>query len=159
MTSKVPPSQSAPETEGGEAEPASTSWIEQPETVKRLQILVIALGAVLILGFATVIGRIAYLALQPAETTVADTQKQAQPDIETPSSARSELAAQTGSAAGNREVTEFVVSLPEGAIVKSMSPVANGILVHIDTGRQTEALVIDTETGAIKSRFRFTTGK
>ncbi len=158
MTSKVPPSQSAPETDGNEAEPASTSWIEQPETVRRLQILVIALGAVLILGFATVIGRIAYLALQPAETTVADTQKRAQQGVETPTSTRSDLAAQSGSAAGNG-TTEFVVSLPEGATVKSMSPVANGILVHIDTGGQTEALVIDTETGAIKSRFRFTPDK
>lgn len=121
--------------------------------MRRLQILVVALGAVLVIGFATVIGRIAYLALQPAQPPVASSGSKAKPGEANKVTAPAKSAEPTNAEAN--PVTDIVIPLPQGANVKAITPLSDGLLVHIETVGGTEALVIDRKTGAVKSRFRF----
>jgi hypothetical protein len=154
MTSNAPDLKSASQAENDGAEAASTSWIEQPATVRRLQILVIFLGVVLIFGFAAVIGRIAYLALQPTPSTVAGSPSQAKPEATDRVTAGTEAAA-PGNPQSPQTSTELIVPLPAGASLKQITPFDGNLLIQFEKDGMVGALLVDAETGRIKRRYRF----
>ncbi|MEQ8825033.1 MAG: hypothetical protein RIC14_11730 [Filomicrobium sp.] len=157
MTGNAETSQQPSKDELSEAETASSSWIEHPTTVQHLQTLVIVLGVVLIIGFATVIGRIAYLAMNSEDGNVATTTAQGNQDHAAKVTGANGL---TGPASETSSATvssgpDLIIPIPPNAHIKQITPTAGGLLVRFDDPRGTAAYLIDAQTGAIKRRYRF----
>lgn len=124
-------------------DPDFRSWVNHPKNVARLQTLVIVLGVFVVLGFATVIARIAYLTLyQPGdETTAAVSAKPAPSRLTAPP---------TGAA------LEQSIELPPGAVVENIQPMGEGsLMVRYRDPRGTGMMVIDANSGAILRKWRF----
>jgi len=94
--------------------------------VKILKIVVIFLGVLLLVGFAVVIGRIAYLATQPG--------------------------AGIGSATQAQNVN---VDLPSGATIRQTTVSGDRMTVEYSARDQTGIVVISLTTGRIVSRITF----
>lgn len=132
-----------PHSKSESAEHTSHSWFEHPKTVKRLQILVVVLGIILIAGFAAVIGRIGYLALQPVQDTPT-------PKVTTPGPA-------TTSTTMFRN--EGAISLPTGAKIEHMAVSADTLAIHYRNADGQGILIIDPATGKTKHHLRMVPGK
>ena len=127
-----------PDAETDSSKHKSNSWVEHPRTVKRLQILVVVLGIILIAGFAAVIGRIAYLAVQPAQQTAAAKTTELEPATTSTTLFRNEAA----------------ISLPAGARIEHMA-IGPGILaVHYKSADRQGILIIDPASGEEKQHLR-----
>lgn len=139
MTSSDAKPESVPtNTEPDSSEHTSNSWVEHPRTVKRLQIVVVALGIVLIAGFAAVIGRIAYLAVQPAQEAAAAKTTVLEPATTSTTLIRNEAA----------------VSLPAGAKIEHMAIGPGALAVHYKSAEGQGILIIDPASGEEKQHLR-----
>ncbi len=137
-SSDAKPESVPPNAETDSSEHKSNSWVEHPRTVQRLQIIVVMLGIILIAGFAAVIGRIVYLALQPEQETTA-----AKPTALEPATTSTTLFR-----------NEAAVSLPAGAKIEHMA-IGPGILaVHYRSADGQGILIIDPESGETKQHLR-----
>ncbi|MBU1211742.1 MAG: hypothetical protein KJ587_10775 [Alphaproteobacteria bacterium] len=124
-------------------DPGFKSWINHPRTVARLQILVIVLGIVVIAGFATVIGRIAYLTLYQSNS---DSSASVATDTRT-----MRIAVPPATAA-----LEQRIELPPGAIVEDLRPMSDGsLMVRFRDARGTGMMVFDADSGALRRHWRF----
>ncbi len=126
-----------PHSEPNNGDHTSNSWIEHPRTVKRLQILVVVLGIILIVGFASVIGRIVYLALQPVQETAA----------------RKTTALETAIKSTTLFRNEAAIPLPTGAKIEHMAIGAGMLAVHYRNKDGQGILIIDPATGETKQHF------
>lgn len=102
--------------------------ISEPDArqVRILKIVVISLGILLLLGFAVVIGRIAYLATQPGRGI--------------------------GAAPALEDVT---VALPPGAVIRQTSVSGDRMTVHYESPQQAGVIIVNLTTGRIVSRIGF----
>lgn len=105
---------------------------ETPRNVRILQIIVVVLGIILIVGMATVIGRIAYLMMRPASEITATAPY---PDPETP----------------------VDLALPGGSNVTSISLDGSQLAVHYTGSQGAGIAVMDLKTGRIIRRLRIAT--
>lgn len=94
--------------------------------VRILKIVVISLGVLLLVGFAVVIGRIAYLATQPG-----------------------------GGIAAAPAVHDVNVALPPDAVIRQTAVSGDRMTVEYQSPRQTGIIVINLTTGRIVSRIAF----
>ena len=94
-----------------------------PRQVRVLKIVVISLGILLLVGFGVVIGRIAYLALQPGrgQTTTAAPQS-------------------------------VNVALPSGAVIRQTAISGDRLTIQYETPAQSGILIVNLTTGRIISR-------
>lgn len=139
--------QTAPQDEADEAsakqDEEPRNWINHPKSVARLQILVVVMGVLIAVGFATVIGRIAYLALRQPDNRSA-TQSAA-----APSSPRVFVPAAN-------PTEELPIEIPQGAVVEDIQPMSDGsLMVHLTGPRGTGLLLVDPSTGAVLKTLRF----
>jgi len=104
-----------------------------PRQVRVLKIAVIAMGVLLVVGFAFVIAVIAYQASNLGQDKPA-----------APASAALE---------GN----ETALTIPEGATVTSMALDGDRLALHLNSSAGTEIAVIDLSTGKVLSRIRLKT--
>ncbi len=134
--------QSAPQSK----DPDFRSWVNHPKNVARLQILVIVLGIFVVLGFATVIARIAYLTLyQPEGQNSA---------VLSGASTSAPVAVPPANAA-----IEQIIELPPGAVVEDIQPMKDGtVMVRFQDTRGTGMMVIDANSGAVLKKWRFAPG-
>ena len=129
------------ETEVAASAEPSQSWVEHPTTVRWLQVLVVVLGIILIIGFAAVIARIAYLAVGSSE----DSSGPAQP-----------VSAATGTPpAAITENRESIIELPKDAVVRSTVGTGQHVFVHFEDPKGAGGILFDPQTGAIIRRWRF----
>jgi uncharacterized protein DUF6476 len=142
-SSDAKPEQVPPHLEPESAGHASNSWVEHPRTVERLQILVVVLGVILIAGFAAVIGRIVYLALQPVQET-------ATPKVTTPAPATTSTTLFRNEAA---------ISLPAGAKIEHMAVSADTLAIHYRNADGQGILIVDPATGETRQHLRMAPGK
>jgi len=136
----VPPTEAEP--------PASSSMIEDPRTVRILQVLVVVMGVILVAGFIAVIARIAYLVSRTGEPAT-------QPS---PIESRIPTDGAEGTASAGAPLNA-TLDLPEGAEIVSVDPLTVGpertphifVRYRTTTGqRQAEAIaVFDGTTGAL----------
>jgi hypothetical protein len=94
--------------------------------VRALKIVVIVLGALLIIGFAVVIGRIAWLATQPG-----------------------------GATAPARNAPTFSIALPAGAVIRQTTVSGDRMTVQFESPQQTGIIVLNLTTGHVLSRVEF----
>ena len=132
------------ETSAAKSEdPDFKSWVNHPKTVARLQILVIALGILVIIGFATVIGRIAYLTLY-------------QTDSEPGASVAASSQTQRMAVPPANVALEQPIELPPGAVVEDVQPMGDGtVMVRFKDTRGTGMMVFDAASGAVRRHWRF----
>ncbi len=150
MSEQPDAGKSAADAEAGSSAASDThSWIEHPTTVKRLQILVVVLGVFLIAGFATVIGRIAYMTMQSGSEPAANLA--ANPTAGTATVSR---AAGPGENAGGTAQTAGTIALPAGAQVLKVAPLGSDVLVHIREGDGDSVIVFDPSNGDVTRRWR-----
>ena len=97
--------------------------------MRRLRFAVIGMGAMLLVGFATVIGRIVYLLNRPTvdPAIVATANSGALP-------------------------TEFRLALPVGAIVRNLALSGNRLAVHYDGPGGAGIAIVDLATGRAAQR-------
>lgn len=111
-------------------EPAARGPQDIPEPdarqVRVLKIVVISLGILILVGFAVVIGRIAYLATQPGRGI--------------------------GAAPAVQDVD---VALPPGAVIRQTAVSGDRMTVEYHSPQQTGIIVINLTTGRIVSRITF----
>ncbi len=112
------------------AEPAARDLQILPEhdarQVRILKFVVISLGVLLLVGFAVVIGRIAYLATQPG-----------------------------GGIGASPPPHEVNVVLPAGAVIGQTTVSGDRMAVHYASPEQTGIVVINLTTGRVVSRIGF----
>jgi hypothetical protein len=94
--------------------------------VRVLKLVVIGLGVLLLIGFGVVIGRIAYLAMQPGRGL---------------------------SAAG--ALQNVNVALPPGAVVRQTTVSGDRLTVQFESPHQTGVVIVNLTTGQIISRIGF----
>jgi hypothetical protein len=95
--------------------------------VRILKFVVISLGVLLLVGFAVVIGRIAYLATQPG-----------------------------GGIGASSPLHEMNVVLPAGAVIGQTTVSGDRMAVHYASPAETGIIVINLTTGRVVSRIGFT---
>lgn len=102
--------------------------ISEPDArqVRILKIVVISLGVLLLVGFAVVIGRIAYLATQPGGGI--------------------------GAAPAPQDVT---VALPPGAVIRQTAVSGDRMTVEYQSPQATGIVIVNLITGRIVSRISF----
>ncbi len=142
-SSDAKPERVPPHSESDGAEHSSNSWVKNPRTVERLQILVVVLGVILIAGFAAVIGRIVYLALQTV-------QEEATPKVTAP------VPATTSTTLFRKEAA---ISLPAGAKIEHMAVGADTLAIHYRNADGQGILIIDPASGKTKRHLRMAPGK
>jgi len=119
------------------------SWVNHPKNVARLQILVIVLGIFVVVGAATVIGRIAYLTLYQADAATSPTSAAVAPSPQ--------IAPPPADAA-----VEQPFEIPPGAVVQDIQPMGNGsVMVRIQDTRGTAIIIFDPTSGAVLRKWRF----
>lgn len=131
-------------TQGSGSPSVEPSWINHPRTVKRLQILVVVLGVILVGGFFAVLARVAYLATQygtgPTTAAPAVTAPVVPGGVASP-------AADPG--------TEKLIDLPQGAAVVGVMPTRDGfVLVHFKDPKGDGLILFEPDSGTIKRRWR-----
>lgn len=94
--------------------------------VRILKIVVISLGILLLIGFAVVIARIAYLATQPGRGI--------------------------GAATAQQNVN---VALPPGAVIRESAVSGDRMTVQFEAPQQTGIVIINLTTGQVVSRIVF----
>lgn len=104
--------------------------------VRALKILVLSLGALLILGFLALIGRVAFLIAQPGE-------REPKPPA---------IVEQT-----NKATVPGVLNLPKGATVTTMALSQGQLAVHLNAPEGAMILIIDTATGKEIQRLKIKT--
>jgi hypothetical protein len=107
-----------------------------PPNIKILRFAVLGMGLILLVGFATAIGRIVYLtsrSTSPVSVTSANTPP-------------------TSSASAAPIAPELRLALPLGAKVQSQSLAGNRLAVHYDAPNGDGIIVLDLETGRILSQ-------
>lgn len=124
---------------------ASGSWVEHPATIRRLQIVVVVLGVVLLAGFATVIARIAYM------VSASGSSEAAAPALSSAAPERPPALVTTGGASADAAT----IDLPPGAQVESVAPMGSHLMVHYQDARGGGVLVYDPATGETVRRIRF----
>ena len=124
------------ETASGESGQPAIKPMFDAAQMRKLRMAVIGMGAVLLLGFATVIGRIVYLfnraPVDPAIAAVANPGGLA-PDIRLP--------------------------LPAGAVVRNLSLAGNRLAVHYEAPSGTGIAIIDLATGKTTQKVEIVPGK
>jgi len=91
-----------------------------PSQLRALRIAVIVMGLILLLGFATVIGRIVYLL-----------------------NAAPKPAAEASGAASETTLPAGAIALPKGAVIKHLALSGNRLAIHYETGSASGIRVID----------------
>lgn len=145
------------ETESQAAANERSNGLENPATVKALQIVVIVLGVILVLGFVTVIGRIAYLVTRPTpqvQDQIASTAPAVPLDggLSDVGSENAGLAAKLGSPVS--------LGLEPGAQVEAMTLDGDRLAVAVSRpaaggsgdNRQRNVIVVDIRTGRVIAR-------
>ncbi len=120
-TTVTPPD--GPETQDGET----------PRNVRILQVIVVVLGIILIVGMATVIGRIAYLMMRPANDAVT-TAPYPEPQV------------------------PITVGLPSSAKVMSTSLDGSQLAVHHSSPSGDGIAILDLKSGRVIRRVSIVTG-
>jgi len=92
--------------------------------IRKLRIAVIAMGAVLLLGFAVVIGRIVQLMSRVPSAADAIA---VPPSVQAPS--------------------EIKLALPQGAVVRTLSLAGNRLAVHFESPSASGVAIVDLATG------------
>ncbi len=95
---------------------------------RRLKMLVIGLGALLVIGLLVIVGRIFYMAARGGS--------------------------QTQTAGSATLAPEAIVSLPAGAVVRSLALSGNRLAVHFDTPAGSGIRILDLESGRAVSSIR-----
>ena len=103
---------------------------DDPPNIRALRIAVLVMSAILLVGLATVVARVVYLATR-------------QPVLAT-SSLSSNLQTQT---AGSLLTADLSVALPAGSKVRSQSLSGNRLAVHYEGAGSEGILILDLETG------------
>ena len=111
------------EPAGSPAQPGAEPDARQ---IRILKIVVISLGMLLLIGFAVVIARIAYLATQPGRGIGATSAPQ-----------------------------NLNVALPPGAVIRQTAVSGDRMTVHFESPQQTGIIVVNLITGQIVSRIDF----
>ncbi|MDX2289084.1 MAG: DUF6476 family protein [Hyphomicrobiaceae bacterium] len=120
------------------AEAGEVPFIERPETVRALRIVVFAMGVVLVLGFVAVIGRIVYLVSRPTA----------------PAPIGVGVAAGAPTAAGRSGAIDL--ALPAGAQIRTLALDGDRLAVHHISPDGAGIVVIDIASGNLMSRIRLT---
>lgn len=111
-------------------EPAGgvTQTIAEPDArqIRILKVVVITLGMLLLVGFAVVIARIAYLATQPGRGIGVTTAPQ-----------------------------DVNVALPPGAVIRQTAVSGDRMTIQFEAPQQTGIIIINLTTGQIVSRIGF----
>ncbi len=112
-----------PAVDADDDQPAIKPMFDDAQ-MRKLRLAVIGMGAVLLLGFATVIGRIVYLLNRPAvdAANVAATTVGAPP-------------------------SDIRLALPAGASVRNLSLLGNRLAVHYDAPSGPGIAIVDLATG------------
>ena len=127
------------EAQGGDGretgQPAIKPMFDDAQ-MRKLRIAVVGMGAVLLLGFTTVIGRIVYLfnraPVDPAIVAVVNS---------------------TG------VPPEIRLALPAGAVVRNLSLAGNRLAVHYEAPSGTAIAIIDLATGKTTQKVEIVPGK
>ena len=124
------------ETPDGEGERSAIKPMFDDAQMRKLRLAVIGMGAVLLLGFATVIGRIVYLLNRPAvdPSIVAVTSAGAPP-------------------------SDIRLALPAGATVRNLSFSGNRLAVHYDGPSGPGIAIVDLATGHTAQTIAVTPGR
>lgn len=112
------------------------SRLENPATVKALQVVVIVLGVILVLGFVTVIGRIVYLVTRPAP-----------PSVEAGAGTGSPSVPQGGGLSDTAAGTPARVSTPHGPLRLPLAPGTRIETMTLDGDRLAVAVSQPSVTG------------
>ena len=116
-----------------------------PPNIRLLRLAVIGMGAILVLGVATVIGRITYLAMRqrvPVVTTSGSGAGASEPALGSSGAISAELR----------------LALPPGAKVRSQSLAGNRLAVHYEGAGGEGIIILDLETGRPVSQVRIEAG-
>jgi hypothetical protein len=108
-----------------------------PPNIRLLRFAVLGMGAILLVGFAAVIGRIVFLTMRSPSSTV---------------SISSAGTMSTPLTSGGPMTTEIRLALPIGAKVRSQSLAGNRLAVHYDGPTGDEIMILDLESGRILSQ-------
>ena len=122
--------------QAGEADQPAVKPMFDDAQMRKLRLAVIGMGAVLLLGFATVIGRIVYLLNRPA----------VDPSIVAVTSAGAPPA-------------DFRLALPAGASVRTLSLSGNRLAVHYDGPSGPGIAIVDLATGRAVQRVEIGVGQ
>ena len=118
--------------------------------MRKLRIAVVGMGAVLLLGLATVIGRIVYLfnraPVDPAIVAAVNTKAGPGADPRLPASERT-------------LPPELRLALPAGAVVRNLSLAGNRLAVHYEAPSGTAIAIIDLATGQTTQKVEIVPGK
>ena len=120
-----------------------------PPNIRLLRLAVIGMGLILVLGVATVIGRITYLAM-----------RQRVPVVTTSGSGAGSGAGASEPALGSSGAisAELRLALPPGAKVRSQSLAGNRLAVHYEGAGGEGIIILDLETGRPVSQVRIEAG-
>ena len=123
-------------TQGGEGDQPAIRPMFDDAQMRKLRLAVIGMGAVLLLGFATVIGRIVYLLNRPA----------VDPSI-------------VAATASGAPPSDIRLALPAGASVRTLSLSGNRLAVHYDGPGGAGIAIVDLATGRAAQRVEIGAGK
>ena len=122
--------------QAGKADQPAVKPMFDDAQMRKLRLAVIGMGAVLLLGFTTVIGRIVYLLNRPA----------VDPSI---------VAATSPGPAPS----DFRLPLPAGATVRNLSLSGNRLAIHFDGPSGPGIAIVDLATGRAAQRVEIVPGR
>ncbi|MCH9808608.1 MAG: hypothetical protein K0U74_12830 [Alphaproteobacteria bacterium] len=128
---------------------AGLTGLQHPKMVRRLQIVVVVLGIVLLAGLAAVAARIAYLVLEAPDQQTAST-KSVNHAARLP-------AAQPNALPAGADLPDL--TLPSGATVKHIATGPDTLAIHYQSDKGQEIVIINTATGQITRRLRIETAQ
>ena len=114
--------------------PPTPSGINNPQTVRILQVVVVVMGLILVIGFLTVLGRILYLYFGTNDASL--------------------LAPGQHISGG----TTTQLALPQGARVTTMSLSGDRLAIYFETTKGNGIKILNTKTGAIENTIKFVPG-
>ena len=129
------------QTTGGEGGQTAIKPMFDDAQMRKLRLAVIGMGVVLLLGFATVIGRIVYMfnraPVDPAITAMAH----------------------PGGLNSGSSGPDIRLPLPAGAIVRNLSLAGNRLAVHFDAPTGAGIAIIDLATGKAAQKIEIVTAR
>lgn len=122
--------------QAGEADQPAVKPMFDDAQMRKLRLAVIGMGAVLLIGFTTVIGRIVYLLNRPA----------VDPSI-------------VAATASGAPPSDIRLALPAGATVRTLSLSGNRLAVHYDGPSGPGIAIVDLATGRAVQRVEIGVGQ
>ena len=122
--------------QAGKADQPAVKPMFDDAQMRKLRLAVIGMGAVLLIGFTTVIGRIVYLLNRPA----------VDPSI-------------VAATASGAPPSDIRLALPAGATVRTLSLSGNRLAVHYDGPSGPGIAIVDLATGRAVQRVEIGVGK